>query len=120
MVVQCDFVGDLGMSDEMIYEPNGYEQYFHAWVKDVLKENVVTVVFLKKDGTKRTMRCTLRSDIVEKTFMENKSTKTNSEFTKPQRKKSVSTISVYDLDNKAWRSFSYDSVMHINIAPCDK
>jgi hypothetical protein len=75
---------------------------FVSWIYGVLKSTEkVTVTFEKKDGTIREMNCTLKDvpEYVPKT--------------ETVRKKSESTISVYDIDNQDWRSFRIDSVRHV-------
>lgn len=75
---------------------------FVDWIYGVLKTTEkVTVTFEKKDGTIREMNCTLKDvpAYVPKT--------------ETVRKKSESTISVYDIDNQDWRSFRIDSVRQV-------
>ena len=75
---------------------------FVDWIYGVLKTvEKVTVTFEKKDGTIREMNCTLKDvpAYVPKTDI--------------VRKKSESTISVYDIDNQDWRSFRIDSVRQV-------
>jgi hypothetical protein len=75
---------------------------FVEWIYGVLKcTEKVTVTFEKKDGTIREMNCTLKDvpAYVPKTEV--------------VRKKSESTISVFDIDNQDWRSFRIDSVRQV-------
>jgi len=73
----------------------------------VLHNNICVVTFTKRDGTERVMRCTLKTEhlpvlpVVEFTAA------------KTPRKQSDTTISVWDLDKSAWRSFAVDSVKSI-------
>jgi hypothetical protein len=68
-----------------------------------LKTNEDTiVVFEKKDGTERSMRCTLMESLLPEYEMTAQ---------KPSHRRSTSTISVWDLDNHGWRSFRVDSVI---------
>jgi hypothetical protein len=75
---------------------------FVTWIYGVLKTTEkVSITFEKKDGTIRELNCTLK-DVpvyVPKTEV--------------VRKKSESTISVYDIDNQDWRSFRIDSVRQV-------
>lgn len=73
----------------------------------ILHNNICVVTFTKRDGSERVMRCTLKTEhlpvlpVVESTTA------------KTPRKKSDTTISVWDLDKSAWRSFTLDSVKSI-------
>jgi len=73
----------------------------------VLHNNICVVTFTKRDGSERVMRCTLKTEhlpvlpVVESTTL------------KTPRKKSDTTICVWDLDKSAWRSFTVDSVKSI-------
>jgi hypothetical protein len=58
------------------------------------------VVFTKRDGTERTMNCTLRSDIVVP--YEKKTERTH--------EPSAERMSVFDTDLQEWRSFRLDTV----------
>lgn len=67
-----------------------------------LKENVLNITFLKKDGDRRTMRCTLDG------------TKVDIPETKGSNKKpNLSICSVWDLDLNQWRSFRVESVISV-------
>ena len=70
-------------------------------LKHHLHESVVNVVFKKKDGTERTMKCTLKPDQV--VDYEKKTDKT--------KEPSLETCPVFDLDKQEWRSFRYDSII---------
>ncbi len=73
------------------------------WLGEHLAYGPVTVVFEKKDGTLREMRCTLK-DVPQY------ERKTESETT---RKKNDEVMSVYDMDKTEWRSFRIDSIKEI-------
>lgn len=79
---------------------------FSKWLKGMLSAGEVTVIFTKKDGTERVMRCTLETD---------KLPITEAKVDKKERKKSEDTIAVYDLDAKGWRSFTVKSVKTIRM-----
>ena len=74
-----------------------------TWLGEHLAYGPVTVVFEKKDGTLREMRCTLK-DVPQY------ERKTESETT---RKKNDEVMSVYDMDKSEWRSFRIDSIKEI-------
>lgn len=85
---------------------------FKTWLKSelVANETPVTVVFTKKDGTERKMRCTLNAkhlpkvDVIESDFkkLANKTINYN-----------ASAQRVFDLDVMQWRSFSWNSVKYV-------
>lgn len=79
---------------------------FKNYIIDLLSKNAVSVVFIKKDGTERTMRCTLKADLLPVHEIKED---------KKDRKISVNTIAAYDLDAKGWRSFRVDSIKSINL-----
>jgi hypothetical protein len=81
---------------------------FSVWIVDVLKENTATVTFVKKDGETRVMNCTLKSDLLPKVEI------VEGTAPKPERKKSDTSIAVYDLDVKDWRSFTTKSVIRVS------
>jgi hypothetical protein len=71
------------------------------WLKVLLHDSKVTVVFEKKDGTLRTMLCTLK-DVPP---YERK--------TETVRAENEEVLSVFDLEISEWRSFRIDSVREI-------
>jgi hypothetical protein len=68
-------------------------------IKKQLQENILTVTFIKKDGTERTMRCTLQESYLP--------------TTKVRKKENATVLSVWDLDKLGWRSFRVDSIKTI-------
>ena len=69
-------------------------------IGNALRENVCLVRFIKVDGSERTMKCTLREDMIP-------------EVHKPKHGKAQNdeVLAVFDLDKEAWRSFRLDSVL---------
>ena len=76
-----------------------------TFLMDALNNNIVTVKFLKKDGSEREMKCTLQESYI--TPYEKK--------TDRERVISDTNISVWDVENQGWRSFRYDSIISINV-----
>ena len=76
-------------------------ELFFDRIKDILRNQELTITFTKKDGTDRVMRCTL--DPNKLPIKEN--TETNS-----QRKTNNETMAVFDLEAQGWRSFTKKSV----------
>jgi hypothetical protein len=96
-----------------------------SWVKQLLGNSIVTVQFVKADGTVRDMRCTLSGAHIPPapprpvpTEIEGSSTvnidglDTLTE-TKSRKEPDPVTQRVYDLDAGAWRSFRYDRLQKI-------
>ena len=79
---------------------------FSVWLNGMLSISEVTVTFTKKDMTTRVMRCTLQPNLIPKLLVTED---------KPSRKKSETSITVYDLEAAAWRSFITRSVTAISI-----
>lgn len=77
------------------------------WFEELLVDHVVTISFVKKDGSNRNMRCTLMPEWLPVKL----DVKEDTEKTK--RSKSESSIAVFDLENDGWRAFSLDSVKSI-------
>ena len=76
------------------------------WLKSCLRDGVVTVNFIKGDGTERTMKCTLKQDLVPQVVSEN---------VKKVRTISNDVLPVYDVDAQGWRSFRWDSIKSVEI-----
>lgn len=70
-------------------------------IRDILRQNVATVEFKKKDGTIRKMICTLLPEFMP-------------EAPAPDTKPSDTVITVFDLEKNDWRAFRVDSVMSID------
>ena len=92
-----------------IYEPTDNVtdndwQVFASWLKGVLITHTPTIVFTKKDGTERVMKCTLNPDLLP--------TKEVSEGKEP-RKQNDTIMSVYDVEANGWRSFTIKSVNRV-------
>ena len=75
-----------------------------------LNMGTCSVVFEKKDGTMRTMNCTLCSRILAE--------KIGAEFvveeTKQNQQVNTDIVPVWDIESGAWRSFRVDSVKEFN------
>ena len=79
---------------------------FSSWIDNVLKTTPkVNITFNKKDGTKRVMKCTLLPELLPVVELK--------EGAKP-RKESTTSIRVYDLEKKEWRSFTTKSVTNVS------
>lgn len=78
---------------------------FKSWLTKALEVGPVTVIFTKKDGSLRELRCTLNENFVKGVRTDDSTTTT--------RKTNPDVMPVYDLDNHEWRSFRWDSVKEI-------
>ena len=83
---------------------------FRGWLKGVLTVQSATITFMKKDGTERIMKCTLRPDLLP--VVEIKEDKT-------PRKQNDSVMSVYDIESQAWKSFTVNAVKRVEFALID-
>lgn len=79
---------------------------FTVWLKGILKVDVATITFIKKDGTERIMKCTLAPSLLPITPI------TESEKV---RKINEDIMAVYDIELQNWRSFRIKSVKHVVI-----
>jgi hypothetical protein len=88
---------------------NGSELEWQAnHLREILKQNVVNLVFIKKDGSERKMRCTLLEQFLpQQTDLE--------EAIERNSKKNNEVISVWDLEAEGWRSFRVDSILTYNV-----
>jgi hypothetical protein len=77
---------------------------------EALMQGVYELAFQKKDGSLRVMYCTLVPDLIPKTPQEIE----KEFFARARRKTSEKTLSVYDLQTNAWRSFRTDAVVTFN------
>ena len=99
------------MSDIM---PNGHTpkedwapedwEIFQSWLTGLLHTNVVDVTFTKVDGTERTMNCTLNPDLLPPAPVTE---------SKKERKQSTTSIAVFEVDLKQWRSFRTADVKRV-------
>jgi hypothetical protein len=81
---------------------------FKVSVKETLQVGPAIVTFTKKDGSERVMKCTLEPSLV---IHESKPIVEGVE--KKERKQSDDAMAVYDLENNAWKSFRWVSVINV-------
>ena len=74
-----------------------------------LKNNVCVVVFEKKDGTERSMKCTLQEGVIPE------ATKEDPLSQKKIRSLNEEVIPVWDTEKNSWRSFRIDSVKSFSV-----
>lgn len=73
------------------------------WLKGLLREGIVTVEFIKKDGSARTMKCTLSESKIPSENAPKGSGKSQND----------EALAVFDVEANGWRSFRYDSIKRI-------
>jgi hypothetical protein len=73
------------------------------YLKELLQTKTVRVVFLKKDGSERSMLCTLRSDVLPQ--------QTDLEEAVQKKTPNPDVLAVWDVESNGWRSFRYDSII---------
>ncbi|NBP02159.1 MAG: DUF2693 domain-containing protein [Proteobacteria bacterium] len=79
------------------------QKTFREWLRSHLVYGEMKVVFTKKDGSEREMKCTLKPELVV-------------EYVKKTDKEKVvseETCAVFDLEKQEWRSFRYDSIKQV-------
>jgi hypothetical protein len=80
-------------------------------LKEILQNNVETVVFTKVDGEKREMDCTLIAEYIPTPVVEKQQLLTEN----LTRKENPNTLAVWDIEKSQWRSFRVDSIESINV-----
>ena len=75
----------------------------NEYLKQALLDDVVEVLFVKKDGTERRMVCTLKPDLLP--------AQTDLEEQVQKKASNPDILAVWDLENQGWRSFRYDSII---------
>jgi hypothetical protein len=73
------------------------------WLRGLLKTDVVQIEFMKKDGTLREMKCTLKEESIPEASRPKGSGKSQND----------DSIAVFDLVKQEWRSFRFDSVKQL-------
>ena len=74
------------------------------WLITLLRERSVEILFTKKDGSDRLMKCTLQEDKIP---AENAPKGV-------ERAKNDEVLAVFDVEKSAWRSFRWDSIKSIH------
>lgn len=73
----------------------------------LLKDSIVMIDFEKKDGTLRSMRCTLQEQFLP--------TPVYKDIETTKKKENAEVLSVWDLDSNGWRSFRIESVKSVKV-----
>lgn len=75
------------------------------WLVAMLKSNIVTVTFTKRNGDERIMECTLKPEY----FAQDKYQSDSTEDTKLDK----TNCTVWDVNAQGWRSFLWTNVKRI-------
>lgn len=78
------------------------QETFRNWLRGVLQTEIVTLKFIKKDGTERLMKGTLKKGLTAKVI--GKENSNNSD----------TVIRVTDIELGEWRSIRFDSIKEIS------
>lgn len=70
---------------------------------NMLRNGIINITFTKKDGSERTMKCTLVESMV----------KPYEKKTDKVKEVDENIVAVWDIEKEAWRSFRYDSVINV-------
>jgi len=73
--------------------------------RKLFANNIINLSFMKKDGTKRNMRCTLINDYLPNQM----------DIKEAEMKRNPDVLAVWDLDKNAWRSFRLDSIISYSV-----
>ena len=84
------------MVDEVTVEMTEEKKF----LTNLLKKNILEILFTKADGSERKMICTLKYEHLPK-----------EEIKESTRRENVDVIPVWDLELMAWRSFRPDSLI---------
>lgn len=75
------------------------------YLKSLLEHNVMRIVFLKRDGTERTLICTRKTDLIP-------------EANRPKKKRETpNSLPVWSMEDEGWRSFRYERLRHVETIP---
>lgn len=73
-------------------------------IKGMLRNGVTTVVFTKKDGTERTMKCTLSESLIPQEHRPKEGS---------THKVNDAVLAVFDIEKQGWRSFTIADVKSV-------
>ena len=104
-----DLKGTLQIRKERVKE--GRCTFEKGAMIDLLKSFKATVVFEKKDGTERTMECTL----LEK-FLPKRANVVDDDSVEYETHPHPELITVWDLEKKGWRAFKLNTVKSFKVA----
>jgi hypothetical protein len=95
--------------------PTNQTPEFRNWLLGLLHDEHtkdLCVTFTKKDGTERTMRCTLASGRIPADKQPKTSVRLEEETNSTS---SGSALRVFDEEKQEWRSFRWDSIKEVKV-----
>jgi hypothetical protein len=78
------------------------QEIFKKWLKQLLASDIVTIEFKKADGQLRSMKATLKENLLPPKSMDSSTKKINDDI-----------CVVWDTEQNAWRSFRYDRMISV-------
>lgn len=75
-------------------------------LKERLTNETLLVSFTKANGERRDMQCTLNPSVIPASNEKKEATGT--------RPSSITSLPVYDVNAKGWRSFRWDSILNVS------
>jgi len=88
-------------------EQNKVDAEMKKWVKGLLKSEIVTLTFTKKDGTERVMKATLKEEFLP--------ADTEGWTANDTRKHNEDALAVWDTESQGWRAFRWDSLKSVAV-----
>lgn len=86
------------------------QKIIRDWVRSLLQSTVVTVEFVKSDGSLRVMNCTLDVDKVPHRVP---TTVSIDGLPRKRQEPDENVQTVFDVDLQQWRSFRYDRLQNV-------
>lgn len=88
-----------------------------------LENNILEITFLKKDGSERKIKCTLKNEILINDkkyieFLEKQNIKNNQKDILLETKLETNDnpyVNVWDLEKSDWRKINIDNILEVNI-----
>jgi len=77
------------------------------WLRKVLIDSIATITFTKVNGEERVMKCTLQEQFLP--------AQVDLEEAIQKKKPNEETMSVWDLEARAWRSFRIENLMSVEV-----
>jgi len=78
-------------------------------LRKTINNSIVNVTFTKSNGDLRTLRCTTNGALI---FAAGDEPPVANNSVKSRVHSSGEALAVWDLENKGWRSFRYDSILY--------
>jgi hypothetical protein len=77
------------------------------WLRKVLIDSIATITFTKVNGEQRVMKCTLQEQFLP--------SQVDLEEAIQKKKPNEETMSVWDLEARAWRSFRIENLISVEV-----